>query len=554
MSGVASPTAFAQLADDALTAIFAFQPGFAQNAGDHRFDGQTGDFSPAGISSHMAEMQRLRDALHAAQPATLEEEGDRLTLLTFLEMQLFNVRDRREPERNPMFYFGRNGIGDVGRYVRRKYAPLDVRFSVLLQHLRAIPEALDQAHGNLAQEVSATQKGVALEEVRRYPEFFERQIPSDLEAEISPEQMRELRRAAAGASEAMRTFASRLAARTAPADEGFALGEQDFRTLLRHRELVDLPAANLLRVAQNDLERNAALLVEAAAEFRPGATVPEVFDAIESDHPTVEGLLPFVQTVLERLRTYLIEHDVVTVPSELRIVPEPTPGHRRAGTAMTDSPGPLETVATDSFYYITFPSPEWSLAQQAAWMRYLNRAGLENLSAHEAYPGHYVHTLHRMNVTSAPRAVLRSQGFGEGWGHYAEEMMMEVGYRQADNPGLHVMQVRDALLRDCRFVAAVSMHCLGMSVDEATRLFQERAYLPEVVARREAVRGTHDVLYVNYTLGKLQIMKLREDYRRRKGSAFNLKTFHDAILDTGAPPVAVVRKLVLGNADDGELL
>ena len=269
-------------------------------------------------------------------------------------------------------------------------------------------------------------------------------------------------------------------------------------------------------------------------------------------HPTADSLIAETGDMLERIRKFVIDLDIVTVPSEVRCRAIETPSFMRWATAALDMPGPFEERATEAYYYVTPVEPHWTPEQAEEWLSNMNYATLENTSVHEAYPGHYVHYLHTKSAPSKVSKAFGAYSFWEGWAHYTEEMMIEEGYADG-NPRLRIGQISDALLRDCRYVCAIRMHTQGMSVDEATVFFKENAYMEDLPARKEATRGTFDPMYLNYTLGKLMIMKLREDYRREQGSAYSLKRFHDTFLSFGAPPIPLVRQMMLENATTGLL-
>lgn len=268
------------------------------------------------------------------------------------------------------------------------------------------------------------------------------------------------------------------------------------------------------------------------------------------EHPPEEGLIPLAGTLLQELRVFLEEREVVPLPVGDRLHVEPTPPFLRWAFALMDTAGPFEEVSTDSYYYLTLPEADWPAEQKEEWMRRFDPYTLRNTSVHEVYPGHYVHFLYMRRVPSRVRKVFHAYSFVEGWAHYAEEMMVEEGY---GDERLRLAQLLDALLRAVRFVVSIQMHTEGMTVARAARRFVEDAYLEPLPAYREAQRGTFDPGYLNYTLGKLMLRKLRRDYERERGGAFRLREFHDRLLQLGAPPIPVARQVLLRNPE-GSLL
>ena len=255
--------------------------------------------------------------------------------------------------------------------------------------------------------------------------------------------------------------------------------------------------------------------------------------------------------MLEAIRQALIDFDVISVPSEDRCQVIETPAYMRYAFAAMDSAGALESKATESFYYVTPVDEDWNDTQREQWLSNFNYETLKVISVHEVYPGHFVHNLHNRYGRPLPliNRAATSYAFSEGWAHYTEQMMLETEYG-AGQPALLLTQLLEALVRNCRFVCSIRMHTEGMTVDEATKFFMDNAYMGELPARREALRGTFDPGYLNYTLGKLMILKMREDYRKKRGSGYSLKDFHDQLLSFGGPPLPLVREAMLGESGE----
>ena len=358
---------------------------------------------------------------------------------------------------------------------------------------------------------------------------------------------RELVAAAASAADELAAFARWLETDRLPsASQRYAIGADSMEALLLHSESISMPLDELLRVGEEDLERNLAAFRRAAAEIDPAADPRTVYDThVASVHASRGGLIEQTEAMLEAIRTFLIEHDLITIPSEVRAKVAPTPKHLRWAFAMMDTPGPYETAATDAYYFVTPDEPEWGDDRAEEWLRTLNTFALEDISIHEAYPGHYVHFLHYDAAPTEVSRRLTSYAFTEGWAHYAEQMMWEAGYRAGD-PRYRLAQLSEALVRNCRFVCAIRMHAHEMTVDVATQFFVENAVYSDMPARKEAERGTFDPGYFSYTLGKLQILRLRDDCRTAWGEEFSLREFHDRLLSRGAPPVETMRRVLLG--------
>ena len=360
------------------------------------------------------------------------------------------------------------------------------------------------------------------------------------------------------AAQALDSFVLRLEERLAELPEGvegdFAIGSQLYSDMLAYGEGVTAPLSDIIALGQANLERNLDRLAEATAAVGPGRSIREIVGEIGRNHPTAEALIPETRSMLEDIRQSLLDFDVVSLPSEDRCQVIETPTYMRYAFAAMDSPGSLETQATESFYYVTPVEETWTATQAEEWLTNFNYDTLRIVSIHEVYPGHFVHHLHNNYGRPLPlvNRVASSYAFTEGWAHYTEEMMLETEYARGQ-AALQVTQLLEALVRNCRYLCALGMHTQGMTLDEATRFFMDNAYMEALPARREALRGTFDPGYLNYTLGKLMILKLREDYRREQGSAYSLRGFHDKLLSYGAPPLPLLREVMLADPGDGVL-
>jgi hypothetical protein len=250
---------------------------------------------------------------------------------------------------------------------------------------------------------------------------------------------------------------------------------------------------------------------------------------------------------LDRLKQLILERDIVSIPPGEVVRVMESPPHQRSGSAYISIPGPHEKDVV-SIYYITPPDPSWSEEEQAQYIP--GEADLMSISIHCVWTGHILETL-RTNLSGNPLAEFSySHAYTEGWSTYSEEMML---IEALDNdPEMAIDELQAALLGDVRVIASLGLHTEGMSLEEAERLFLEKGFSDPESARQEAVRGTFDPAYLFYIIGKLMIVKLRDDWLTVHPES-SLRDFHDAFLDYGSSPVALVRKTMLGDADDGRL-
>ena len=456
------------------------------------------------------------------------------------------------------------GYIGVGSYVQRDYAALPERLRSATAILRDVPDFLATVDNLTDPELGEPVRDMAVEAYRGMASFYRTGLAAASSecAAMAPDVAAEFDAARETAAVAVTEFAQRLQERRTRPE--FAIGRDLYSRMLQVGEGVNTPLLDVLSIGQANLEQNLRRLDEAAARFLsqvggPGKSVREAVAQVAANHPAAEALIPETRDMLEDIRQALIDHDIISVPSEERCQVTETPSYMRYAFAAMDSPGGLEEVATEAFYYVTPVEPDWTPRQQEEWLTNFNYHTLQVVSVHEVYPGHYVHNLHNRYNRSGGRRTLplinrvaTSYAFTEGWAHYTEEMMLETEYGR-DNPALWLTQLLEALVRNCRYLCSLGMHTQGMTVDEATRFFQAHAYMEEHPARREALRGTFDPGYLNYTLGKLMLLKLRQDWRRQEGSAYSLRRFHDATLSWGAPPVPLLRHAMLNEPGDAIL-
>lgn len=537
--------ALTELSERLIREHWDFYPTAGSRIGRHEYDGQLPDLSGGSMSRRVGEIRRGLSELSGIDTDSLGSQellSWRLTEL-FLQRELFTFEEMRPLENNPM---RQAGFLNVGNYVRRDYAPLEDRLRSASAVLRQVPEFLETLDAGLRDDLSRHVVDMSVESYGGMAQFYrsdlsafagqvsDREIASDFAAAID---------LAAGALDG---FVERLRPRAQGADNAFAIGSTLYSRMLATGEGLDLPLERVKAVGQANLEENLSMIREVAAAIDPGKSVREIVDDNSRHHPTAEALIPDTRELLEDLRRALIDHDIIAVPSEDRCQVVETPAYMRYAFAAMDSAGALETQATESFYYVTPVEDHWTPQQAEEWLSKFDYNTLRIISIHEVYPGHFVHHLHNRYGPPLPliNRAATSYAFTEGWAHYTEQMMMETDYA-ADRPVLLLTQLLEALVRNCRYVCSVAMHTGDMTLDEATRFFVENAYMAEHPARREAIRGTFDPGYLNYTLGKLMILKLREDYRREQGERYSLRGFHDELLSHGAPPLPLLRTAML---------
>ncbi len=553
---------FHRLADEFVAHHFALRPVEASGLGWHQHDGKFVIPTTGLLAAEQVELRQLEHELAALPESRLSEASrhDRQILLTTVAKERFTLEAARTPYLNPMTYA--SGL-DVSLYIKRNWKPFPERVRDMTAILRQAPEFFGTARTNLDAKLPTPYVETAIEIATSTADFIENDIAKAVRDCTDTAAVTDFNAAAAIAAKEHRAFAEWLRHERLPkATPDFALGEAKYTAMLRG-ELIDLTPDRVLAIGLAELRVEQMKFAAAARVIDPTKPAIEVFKAIQKDHPTPEGLLPDTRKDLEAIRQFIVDHKLVTIPSEVRAtVMETLPPFRSTSFASMETPGPFETKATEAYYYVTPTETSWTDAQKEEWLTAFNYYTTDVVSIHEAYPGHYVQFL-ALNASPAStvQKVFGSYAFIEGWAHYCEQMVLDEGFGAPANPAnaTHEEQVRaakyrlaqsdEALLRLCRLCVSVQMHCKGMTLEEGTRFFVNNCYYEEKPAHSEALRGTFDPGYCFYTLGKLQLLKLRADWQAQEGAAFSLQRFHDQVLRYGTPPVRLLRNAMLKNAE-----
>jgi uncharacterized protein (DUF885 family) len=549
---------FERLADDCLDGYLAWRPQTGVSLGLHQYDGRVTDLSRSSLDRELARLKSCQAQLGTLHPDQLSAPSARdLRLLhAAIERELFSFEQMEIYSRNPMTYVRDL---DLSLYIKRDFAPLEQRAHSIVSVLRQVPSNLAAARANLAGELPRPYVETAIEQADGAADFLSKDLVEGLKEVQDAPLMAEFGEANRRAIDELHAYAKYLKDQKLPgADENYALGRSKYVQLLREGEMIEATPEQLLELGRAELRRLQQVFAETARQIDPAKAPLEVFKAIQREHPTAQNLAPDTARDLEAIRQYVLDRPILSLAWPTRAQVRETPQFLRATTAASmDTPGPFESKATEAYYYVTPVDPSWPSQQQEEWLTAFNYYTTDIVSIHEAYPGHYVQFL-CLKASQATRVekVLTGYAFVEGWAHYAEQMMLDEGFslspptasleeRRLLPAKFRLAQTDEALLRACRFCVSILMHCQGMTVDEATRFFHENCYYELKPARQEAIRGTYDPEYLYYTLGKLEILKLREDYRRQEGSRFSLPAFHDELLRHGAPPIRQLREIML---------
>src|SRR5881409_790879 len=546
------------VAEEYIKTYLAAHPLEGTALGLHEYDGKISDYSRLALDAELNRLQRFDDRLKKFDPGTVSprQSIDLRILQAAVKKDLFQIQDMSVFERNPMVYAR---AADVNVYIKRNFAPLEDRVRSLVAIESQIPNILIAARTNLNEKLPKPFVELAIQIAKGSVDFLKKDLVAAVTG-LKDEQLRSaFQEANRKAANALNDYAAWLEREKLPkASLDFALGEEKFGRFLAQTELVDLSPQKILEIGMAQLKAEQDAFAEAAKKIDPNKSPIEVFKQIQSEHPTPDKLIPDVAKDLDKIRKYVLSHHLVSIPSDIRAKVKDTPQYLRATSfASMDTPGPFEKRATEAYYYVTPTENDWPDKQKQEWLTAFNYYTSDITSIHEAYPGHYVQFLH-LNASPASKVekIFGSYAFIEGWAHYCEKMMLDEGFGSPTNSSpseeeikraakYRMAQADEALLRLCRLCVSIKMHTQNMSLDEATKFFQDNCYYEEKPARQEAIRGTFDTGYLNYTLGKLQILKLRDDYKAQQGDDFSLQKFHNELLNHGMPPIRLLREIML---------
>jgi len=557
---------FSYLSDQYFSDVyFRFSPTAGTSAGLHQYDTQLEDYSAAGVQKQIAALHDFEKKVEAIDPTALDAPvaADRDILLNNIKSQLLTLEVIRPWEKNPDSYS--TGVtNSIFTIMERPYAPVNIRFRAAIEREKKIPQALEEARKNLKNPPRIFTE-IALEQIGDDISFFQHDVPEAFAEATGADDKAAFATSNAAVIAALQSYEAWMKTDLLARSNGdFRLGADTFRKKLSYDEMVELPLDRLLQIAFDDLHRNQAEFARVAKEVDPTKTPQQVLAELAAIHPAPDKLLGAFQDTFNSLISFIDTHHIITIPSKVEPTLEETPPFMRATTfASMDPPGPFETGSNKAYFNVTLPEKDWTKQHIAEHMAEFNVGTVISTSVHEAYPGHYVQFLWMPEFPSKIRKVLGANTNIEGWAHYCEQMMLDEGY-DAPPPNATAEQVResrlirlgqlqDALLRDARFVNAIKLHTGEgepggkWTLEQAEDFFVQQGYQSRAAAVVETKRGTSDPTYLYYTLGKLEIMKLRADLQKKEGPAFNLEQFHDDFMRQGFAPIKIIRKAMLHN-------
>ena len=552
-----SDSSFDSVTNSYLKGYLDWRPQSAVALGFHEYDGQIADYSKASLDKELQRLKAFDQKLNAIDTAALSAKMfyDYRILRMAIKNEITNFDPLDEYSKNPMIYAG---LVDVNLYLKRSYAPLEKRLLSIIAIEKQYPALFATAKTNLADSLAKPYIETTIDINNGNISFMKGDLMTALKDVKNDTLMAAFKKVNDSAIAAINNFTTWLKNEKLPkANNHYAIGEKNYKDMLLFNEGLSVSPEKILEIGLDQLKKEQERFNSAAKIIDRTKKPIDVYHALQKDHPAADSVIPVAKKHLEMIRQFLIDKSIITVPSEVRVQVKETPQYARStSTASLDVAGPFEK-ATESYYYITPVDPKWSAKQKEDWLGQFDYYTTDNVTVHEAYPGHYTQFLH-LNASSATKIekIFASYAFVEGWAHYCELMMVEAGFGSSTDSiktaKYRLAQSGDALLRICRLCVSVKMHCQGMTIDEGTKFFMDNWYQGEKPSHQEALRGSFDPGYLFYTIGKLEILKLREDYKKQEGANYSLKKFNDAMTDNGMPPVGLLREILLKDKSTGK--
>jgi uncharacterized protein (DUF885 family) len=536
------------MVDQYFDAYFHFHPSEGTATGFHQYDNQLEDLSQQGRDAELSFLLEAKQAggYYHTDRLNPEQRTDWKLLSNFTNARILELQEIRMWQKSPDLYSG-SATASIFGLMSRKFAPPAERLKSVIAREQKIPANLAASRVNLKNPPRVYTE-IALDQLPGIISFFQKDVPEAFKEVTDLQLVNQFNAANDKVIAELQRYQDFLKNDLLPISKGdFRIGPELYSKKLRYQDMVEIPLDRLLQIGYDDLRKNQAELKRVAALIDPSKTPEQVLATLEQDHPRPDQLLQSFRAIFGSLTNFIQQKQIITIPSDIKPIVEETPPFARALTfASMDTPGPFETKATEAYFNVTLPEASWPAEKINSWMEGFNRGTILSTAIHEAYPGHYVQFLWEPQYPSKVRKLIGSGTNIEGWAHYTEQMMLDEGYGNGD-PKLRMGQLQDALLRNARYIAGIEMHTGKMTLPQATEFFVKQGHQTAAVAEREAQRGTSDPTYLVYTLGKLEILKLRADYKQKMGASFSLQQFHDEFMKQGAPPIPIVRRAMLGN-------
>lgn len=546
LSAQTASSPFDSLVDHYFDDYFRLNPTQATGSGFHQpYDRQLEDLSARGIQQRVDLSHKY---LIEFEKQPVSDERD--LMIAHLKGDLLTWIDIHPQTTNPDFYSSGMTASIFG-LISRNFAPLEDRLKSVISREQQVPQVLNDARTQL-QNPPKIYTEVALEQLPGNISFFNEDVPKAFANVTDKKLLEQFKKVNDTVIGSLKSYQTWLKSDLLPRSHGdFKIGADNFHKALMYQEMVDTPLDRLLEIGYANLHANQAALRETAKKIDPSKTPEEIADRLAKDYPKPDQLLQAFRNTFGGLVSFIQSQHIIELPPAPAPTLEETPPFMRAlTTASMDTPGPYEKVAKKALFNVTLPEKNWKAERTDEFMQAFNRGTIISTAIHEAYPGHFTQLMWFREVPSKVRKLVWANTNVEGWAHYTEQMMLDEGYGNG-SPELRMGQLKDALLRNCRYIVGLQMHTGKMTFDQGVEFFMKEGLMTRAYAELETKRGTSDPLYMYYTLGKLQILKLRDDYRKKMGASYSLAQFHNEFLKQGGVPIKIIRHSMLGEFSSG---
>lgn len=542
---------FSVAVDQYLDDFARRHPSIAAGNGIHEHDDLLDEFSAKGIAAEVVALRRDRARLNAfnARALTPGERVDRRILLGVIDGWLLEQETLKNWQRNPMLYASALTDG-VHNLMTMESSPAPARMRNIISKLRYVPELIGAARANIVNPPKLfAQRGAAM--MHGASDMLGRDLDLAFASEPSQALRDSLRRAADAAIPQIVAYTTYLEEEVIPKASGdFTIGAANLSRRYLAEELIDTPLEKMVAIGERELAVSQQEFRAAAQKLAPGINPLTTWLGVRRQHPKMGGVVAATKQIVDSLTEFVAQKGLASLPPTERVIVQPAQPFDLGFASMHASP-PLEKTPVKSIFYITDARADMPPVEQDAWLERYNYASLGNTAAHEAMPGHWLHSTYMRKTPGKVRRIWiglnpfpQPSSGQDGWAHYAEQMVLDEGFGNGD-PRRRMAQVSDALTRICRMLSGIKVHTNQWTLTDAQRCFEEQAYVAAPAARREAERATYDPTYGGYFLGKRGILKLRADYQAKLGAKFNLREFHERIMTNGIAPIWAHRQLLL---------
>jgi len=533
---------FVPLAERVIDELLASDPALANDAGDHRFDDRLPDLSADGVAARASMLRDASDSLSGVDADALPpaERVDHEQLLSLVERALFGLDEVRDHEWNPLSH---NPGALLHALIARPFAPTAQRLESLAGRLAAVPDALQTARAML-RDCPRIHVETAAGQFRGAAAFVRDEIPRLLAD--APGLASTVEPVARGSVTALEEFARWLTERAADGDEARdpRLGRRLWEAKLWHTLDTELTAADVLRLARENLDRVSEEIREASVAFVGGRadddTVRTALNRLADDHPDDDSIVELARQTLGETATFVAEHEIVSLMDDPCVIQEMPEFARGVAVAYCDAPGPLETADVPTFYCIAPTPANWTPERVESFYREYNNYMVRNLTVHEAMPGHFLQLAHSRRYTGSTRAraVARSGTFIEGWAVYSEEAMVEHSYGGLP---VQLQQLKMQLRMTINAILDQLVHCEAMTEGEAMALMTQRGFQEEGEAAGKWRRALLTSCQLStYFVGYSEVAAISAT----RPAHIAPRSWHDAMLSQGSPSPRHLRALL----------